>query len=115
MLKIHLTALKCSYHINMEYIWSYVLCIVFASILWVALGIVFEANRNNVGVWCWWNIAQKRVGKGVLLTLVLRVYPIYIYLYFCYCVYASDTFYFRLVLFHVYVCNFMQMYFVRND
>ena len=26
-----------------------------------------------------------------------------------------NTFYFRLVLFPVYVCDYMQMYFVRND
>ena len=27
----------------------------------------------------------------------------------------NNTFYFRLFLFSVYVCDFMQMYFVRND
>ena len=32
-----LTILKCSYHINIEYIWSYVLRIVFAGILRLAL------------------------------------------------------------------------------
>ena len=37
MLYIDLTTLKCSYHINIACILSYVLRIVFASILWVAL------------------------------------------------------------------------------
>ena len=62
----------------------------------------------------------KRVGKGVLLTLVLKCawscYTQIPYLFHTFAVlYICHTFYFRLVLFPVYVCDFMQMYLVRND
>ena len=61
MLYIDLTKLKCSYHIDIECIRPFVSGTVFASILRVAVfafGTLFEANRINAGLWCWWNIAR---------------------------------------------------------
>ena len=59
--------------------------------------------------------SPKRVGKDVLLTLILWLYLFdFILLLLCN-VYVCHTFYFQLVLFSVYVYVFLQIYIVGID